>query len=78
MEVPQAFGKVLKRIRTEKGLSQEELGNFLGMHRTHISLMERGKRTPLLTTVYDISTRLEIPLPDLMVRMLEELKNSQE
>ena len=47
MEVEQAFGKVLREIRMEKSLSQEELAHVCGLDRTYISLMERGKGSRL-------------------------------
>jgi transcriptional regulator with XRE-family HTH domain len=67
-----AFGQVLKRIRTKRGLSQEEFGNLLGLHRTHMGFIERGERTPLLDTVFDISVVLGISMPGLMEQTFQE------
>jgi transcriptional regulator with XRE-family HTH domain len=69
-----AFGKVLRRIRDERDLSQEAFGNLLGLHRTHIGFIERGERTPLLDTVFDISVVLGISMPDLMEQTVQEYK----
>ena len=47
-----AFGKVLREIRHERSLSQEELGFESGYHRTYISLLERGKKSLLRNTIF--------------------------
>jgi len=40
------LGEKLKKLRTEKGVSQEELGKEMGVHYTHISRYERNQSTP--------------------------------
>lgn len=45
MTPEKAFGRILKEIRHEHSLSQEELGFESGYHRTYISLLERGKKS---------------------------------
>lgn len=54
----QAFGVVLRRLRTESGLSQERLAQEAGLDRTFISLLERGLRQPTLTTILQLSASL--------------------
>jgi len=56
----QAFGKVLREIRQELKISQEKLGLDSGYHRTYISLLERGERSPTLTTIYSLCKTLHI------------------
>lgn len=36
----------LKKLREKRGLSQGELANQLGIHRTYLNQIERGKVTP--------------------------------
>lgn len=38
------FGGILKGFREAAGVSQERLGELAGLHRTHVSHMERGTR----------------------------------
>ena len=59
MDIEQAFGLVLKRQRNDKGFSQEELAKESGYHRTYISLLERGKKSPSLSTVYRLADALD-------------------
>lgn len=74
MEIGPAFAKVLKRLRVTRGLSQERLGAKCGLHRTHISMIEREERIPSLDTVYKLSQRLDVPLPQLMQIVLDEME----
>jgi transcriptional regulator with XRE-family HTH domain len=69
-----AFGRVLHEIRTERGLSQEQLGFDSGYHRTYISFLERGKKNPTLSTVMDLAETLRVPAWELMRRVEARLK----
>ena len=55
----QAFGRRLQDRRVKRGLSQEELAHQSGLHRTYISQIERGLKSPTLATIYAIATALE-------------------
>jgi len=69
------FGDVLKQLRNEKGLSQEELGFESGYHRTYISMLERGKKSPSLKTIFQLSKALDVN-PSLIIEKLQALDNS--
>ncbi|MCU1248854.1 MAG: putative transcriptional regulator [Edaphobacter sp.] len=71
----EAFGKVLHRLRTAKGLSQEELGFRSETNRTYISDMERGNKEPCLTMLFRISRALETA-PSLLFKSLEAMLKS--
>lgn len=58
MDLLHAFGLVLKSLRKEKSLSQEELAYRSGLDRTYISLLERGLRNPTITTLFSITNCL--------------------
>jgi transcriptional regulator with XRE-family HTH domain len=73
VDIPKAIGIVLKRMREERNLSQEAFGHLVGLHRTHISLLERGKRNPFYSTIYQISVKLGIPMSDLVVQIQAEI-----
>ncbi len=64
------FGPVLRRVRTERGLTQEHLAALSGLHRTEISLLERGERKPLLETIVALCRGLGVTPAE----MLHEVK----
>jgi transcriptional regulator with XRE-family HTH domain len=61
-----ALGKRLRELRTERGVSQEAFADQCGLHRTAMSLLERGKRVPSLRTLLTLSQGFGIPLSDLV------------
>ena len=69
-----AFGRVLREVRIERGLSQEQLGFESGYHRTYISFLERGRKNPTLSTVMDLAETLRVPAWELFRRVEERLK----
>ena len=69
-----AFAKVLKNLRSAKGLSQEELGFEANLHRTFISQLERGLKSPTLDTLYDICAVLKISAPEFLALVDLEIK----
>lgn len=57
--VARHFGALLARERRLADLSQEALGYRAALHRTEISLLERGGRTPRIDTLIKIAGSLE-------------------
>lgn len=68
MEIEEAFGKVLRKFRTERSLSQEELAHICELDRTYISLMERGKRKPTITTIFALAKGLKTEASSLVMK----------
>ena len=58
--IPLVFGKVLRRLRLAAGLTQEELGFKAGLQRKYISLLELGTQQPTLTSIFKLSSALNI------------------
>jgi transcriptional regulator with XRE-family HTH domain len=71
-----AFGKVLRELRHEAGLTQEELAAEAELDRTYPSLLERGMRTPTLTKLLTIAKALKIE-PARMVILTEKMMARQ-
>jgi transcriptional regulator with XRE-family HTH domain len=60
------FGENLARCREGVDVSQEELGFRASIHRTEVSLLERGERMPRVDTALRIAGSLGVPLDDLV------------
>ena len=67
-----AFARVLMTLRDERGITQEALAFDSGYHPKYISLLERGKYNPSLTTILEIAHALGVSGADL-VRRVESL-----
>jgi transcriptional regulator with XRE-family HTH domain len=61
MDIRRRVGLNVRRFRTERGWSQEELAFECGLHRTYISGVERGIRNPTVLVLDEIATALKVP-----------------
>jgi len=62
----EAFGQRIKQLRTERGLSQEELAFQTGFHRTYIGMIERGERNLSLSNVGVFAKCFEMSVSELL------------
>lgn len=62
----QILGDNIRLERQEKGLSQEELAELAGLHRTYIGSVERGERNVSLENIVAISRALQLPTTKLL------------
>lgn len=74
MTPEEAFGTVLRRLRNELGVSQEQLAFMCDLDRTFISMLERGVRQPSLASIIAISKALNTP-PSEVIREVMGLIN---
>lgn len=72
LSLEKAFGCVLRCLRQDRGLSQEALGFESGYHRTYISLLERGQKSPSLQTIFNISKALKIDPAELIKQVASQ------
>ncbi len=71
----EAFGKVISNLRHEARLSQEELAHRCNLHRTYISQLERGLKSPSLATIVVLAHALE-KLPHQLIETAEDISSN--
>lgn len=74
----QAFGAVLREHRERAGLSQEDLADKAGLHRTYIGLLERGKRNPTLDAAQRLGNALGVTLTTLVTAVERRQREGRE
>ncbi|NLW04301.1 MAG: helix-turn-helix transcriptional regulator [Pseudomonadaceae bacterium] len=59
------FGSRVREKRKESGLSQEELADLAGVHRTYIGMVERGEKNVSLLNIHKIASAMNIDIKEL-------------
>lgn len=59
------FAANLRRIRLERGLSQERLAHAADLNMTHVAKMERSEREPGVRTVSKLAVALKVSAAEL-------------
>jgi HTH-type transcriptional regulator/antitoxin HipB len=57
---PDSLGAAIRHYRTEAGLTQAELAEMAGLHRTYLSDLERGKETEQLKRIFRLLRQLGV------------------
>lgn len=60
------FGKRIRQLRTNRDLSQEELAEKTGFHRTYIGMIERGERNLSLSNIGVFAKTFEMSISELL------------
>ncbi len=66
MDIRKQVGLNIKRLRQEKGWSQEKLAFETELHRTDISGLERGVRNPTIVVLAKIAKVFAVPTRELL------------
>lgn len=66
MDVGRRVGANIRRLRKAQGISQEELADRAGVHRTFVSQIERAVKSPTLESLDRIARGLGVPLAELV------------
>jgi transcriptional regulator with XRE-family HTH domain len=64
-KILEAFGNRIKEERLELGISQEELAERAGLHRTYIGMIERAEKNITLLNIEKLAKALQIKIKDL-------------
>jgi transcriptional regulator with XRE-family HTH domain len=66
MRAIQRFGKQLQRLRTHRGLTQEQLAVTAGLSRTFLTRLELGQHDPSLSTLVRLAKALRVSVMELL------------
>ena len=69
-------GIVIKRVREERGLSQEVVSGLADIGRTHLSAIERGTRKPTMETFFKIANAMDIDASSLLKQIESECEKT--
>ncbi len=66
------LGRRLRELRTERGLSQEEAAEIMGIHPKSMPRLEGGSANPTVATLVAAAVAFKVPLRDLFPETEEE------
>ena len=72
-----AVGKAIKAVRTEKGLSQEVLSGLADIGRAHLSMIETGRKTASLETIWKLAGAFNMN-PSELIQRIERNEGAEE
>lgn len=72
------FGDRLKKLRLQRGLSQEELAFQCSMQASHIGQIERKQKNPTFDTLVKIANGLDMSLTELLDFDISVIDNEQQ
>ena len=73
-----AVGTVIRRLRREKGLSQEVASGLAGIARSHLAMIETGSKQPNFETIWRIANAFEITPHELVEHIEKEAAERKE
>jgi transcriptional regulator with XRE-family HTH domain len=68
-DIRERFGYAVKLLREERNLTQEDLADRTGIHRTYLSDIERGARNVSLVNIERLAIALELTMEQLFHRV---------
>ena len=77
VELAKRFGALIRHLRLQGRMSQEDFADRCGLHRTYIGSIERGEKTITIETANRIARALGIPLSQIFL-LLETEKSDKD
>lgn len=72
-----AVGAVIRRLRLQKGMTQELLSGLAGIARTHLSMIEVGSKQANVATLWRIADALDLRLSQLIAMSEQEMDEAE-
>lgn len=69
--LPKEFGDLVRRLRSEKGYSQERFAEVCRVDRSYMGMIERGEVSVTLTIIAKLAEGLGVSLSDLFSKLEE-------
>jgi transcriptional regulator with XRE-family HTH domain len=66
MDMRKLVGQNVRRIRLERGLTQEQFCDLSGFSQQYVSGLETGRRNPTIVTIYELAKALGVSHLDLV------------
>ncbi|MFQ5880911.1 MAG: helix-turn-helix domain-containing protein [Candidatus Methylomirabilales bacterium] len=76
MTIERALGREIKKARESLQKSQETLAFDAGVHRTYVSLIERGQKSPTLAVIVRLAKALNVRPSELLRRVEAHFEQS--
>lgn len=76
-DINQALAKAISKFRLAANLSQEELADAADIHRTYVSQIERGLKSPTLHVLFNIASALNVSASDIVQEIEKEMYELQ-
>jgi transcriptional regulator with XRE-family HTH domain len=64
-----ALGQAIRELRKEAGFSQEGFADAVGLHRTYMGSIERGKQNLTIRNIVRVAQTLKMKPSELLVKM---------
>ena len=69
-----AVGRIIRSLRKKKGVSQDVLSGFAGIARSHLSMIENGKKQANFETIWKIANALDMRPSELVALIENEIE----
>jgi len=66
MDMRRLVGENVRRIRQDRGLTQEQFADLSGFSQQYLSGLERGRRNPTVVTLFELAVALKATPLDLL------------
>lgn len=75
-DIASAFGSVLRQIRIDRGLSQQEVSFRTDIDRSFLSQLETGRQLPTLLTLFRLADAFNIKPSTILQRVEKSINNT--